>query len=138
MQITRTTTTNTEQLALPTASDQAATSAGAPATVAPSVASTVVNLSGEARQHLAEELQNSLASQPGTDSSQAQVQARQRKLMEKLLKRTALLEMDVFSEMREKVKAQLQRKVTLPPAQRQAADDQLLQRQQDARPSVPT
>ncbi len=141
MQIARTTTTasttNTGELALPAAADQAAASDAAQDSVAPNAASTVVKLSGEARQRLAEELQSSLTDRIGTDASSAQMTARQRKLMEKLLRRTALLEMDVFSEMREKVKAQLQRKMPLPPAQRQTADDQLRQQQQDARPPGP-
>lgn len=101
------------------------------------LASSVVSLSIQGRQQWAEEMQQVLASQPDMAASQAQTQARLRKMMEKLLKRTALLEMDVFSELREKVKAQLQQKTPLPPAQRQANDDSQLQRQQDAKPSTP-
>ncbi|UIN20549.1 hypothetical protein [Herbaspirillum frisingense] len=135
MLITRTTpTAGTGELALPAAADPAAASDVGQDSVASNAASTVVKLSGEARQRLAEELQSSLTDRIGTDPSPAQMTARQRKLMEKLLRRTALLEMDVSSEMREKVKAQLQRKMPLPPAQRQTADDQLRQQQQDARP----
>ncbi len=135
MLITRTTpTAGTGELALPAAADPAAASDVGQDSVASNAASSVVKLSGEARQRLAEELQSSLTDRIGTDPSSAQMTARQRKLMEKLLRRTALLEMDVSSEMREKVKAQLQRKMPLPPAQRQTADDQLRQQQQDARP----
>lgn len=101
------------------------------------LASSLVSLSIQGRQQWAEEMQQILASQPDMAASQAQTQAKLRKMMEKLLKRTALLEMDVFSEMREKVKAQLQQKTPLPLAQRQANDDSQLQRQQDAKPSTP-
>ncbi|EIJ46092.1 hypothetical protein GWL_31200 [Herbaspirillum sp. GW103] len=80
--------------------------------------SVVVSLSDQGRRQWAEEMQQALASPLEGAVSQAQL----RKRMEKLLKRTALLEMDVFSELREKVKAQLQQKTPLPPAQRQAKE----------------
>ncbi|NUT62945.1 hypothetical protein [Herbaspirillum sp. C9C3] len=98
--------------------------------------SVVVSLSDQGRRQWTEEMQQALASPLEGAVSQAQSQARLRKRMEKLLKRTALLEIDVFSELREKVKAQLQQKTPLPPAQRQANEDRQ-QRQQACGPSTP-
>lgn len=98
-------------------------------------ASSIVTLSEQARQQSVQDLQQSvLAALPDGQGQPAQMQASQRKQLEKLQKRTALLEMDVFSELREKLRAQLQQKPALPPMQRQAADEQFLQRQRDHLP----
>lgn len=85
--------------------------------------SVVVSLSEQGRRQWTEEMQQALVSPREGAVAQAQSQARLRKRMEKLLKRTALLEMDVFSELREKVKAQLQQKTPLSPAQRRANEE---------------
>ncbi|MET2988634.1 hypothetical protein G5B88_18995 [Herbaspirillum seropedicae] len=113
----------------------AADAAGAPAPTA----SSIVTLSEQARQQSDQHLQQSvLAALPdGQEQAalmQVQMQASLRKQLDKLLKRTALLEMDVFSELREKLRAQLLQKPVLPPTQRQAADEQFLQRQRDHLP----
>lgn len=141
MQIARTTTTasttSTGELALPAAADPAAASDAGQDSVALNATSTVVKLSGEARQRLAEELQGSLTDRIGTDASSAQTTARQRKLMEKLLRRTALLNMDVFSALRDKVRAQLQQKPQTPLIQRQANDEKANQQREDSKPAGP-
>lgn len=107
-------------------------------------ASSIVSLSQQARQQSEQDLQKSmLAALPDGRAEQAQIQtqiqmqASLRKQLKKLLQRTSLLEMDVFSELREKVRSQLQQKPALPSMQRQAADEQFLQRQRDHLPPSP-
>ncbi len=105
-------------------------------------ASSIVSLSEQARRQSNQDLQQSmLAALPDGRAEQAQMQTQMqaslRKQLEKLLQRTALLEMDVFSELREKVRSQLQQKPALPSTQRQAADEQFLQRQRDHLPPSP-